>query len=309
MLNTIHLFTFLMVAELGTYSAAAERLHLTQPAISQQIRLLEKQLGGVRLFRRVAQRMVLTHAGEELLPAAREIVALAERTETALLALRGQITGRVTLACPPTTGEHVLPSLLMAFQRSYPAVHLQLDVATTDQIVAAIKAERVQIGWVDEPVRQRGWECIAVAREPLVFCVPPQHPWLADPLVTVGMLREVPLILPPPGSAWRRAIDEGLRRAGLAASDLHIRLECASASAVLAAVRTGMGLGWVPLSCQPAHASIGSLTPGGLTLEQEWYIIGSKAAALGRAVHDCRAFLGSSATHSLLRMAGLNPLV
>ncbi|PMP74137.1 MAG: LysR family transcriptional regulator, partial [Chloroflexus aggregans] len=94
MLNTVHLQTFLAVVETGSFSAAAKRLHMSQPAVSQQIRTLEEQMGGVRLFRRSGQQMVLTLAGEQLLSNARELVAMAERTVQAVSALRGQIGGR-----------------------------------------------------------------------------------------------------------------------------------------------------------------------------------------------------------------------
>ena len=305
MLNTLHLYTFLVVVELGTYSAAAERLHLTQPAVSQQISLLEKQLGDVRLFRRVAQRMVLTHAGEELLPAAREIVGLAERTEESLLALRGHITGRVVLACSSSSGERVLPPLLAAFRARFPAVAVALEVAPAEQVVALLDEGRAQIGWLDEPQRRRGWESMPVGREPVVCCVPPQHAWLHEETITVGMLREQPLILPRPGTALRRSLEEGWRRAGLHPAELQVALECDSVGALLAAIEGGVGLGFVPLSCQPSHSRIGAVPLRGLPLSLEWYVVGSKDPALGRAVHECRAFLSGREAAPLLRQAGI----
>src|SRR6266511_106647 len=97
MLNTIHLQTFLAVVESGNYSAAAERLHMSQPAVSQHIRALEQHLDNVPLFRRIGQRMALTHAGEELVEVAREMLALSSRAEENIRVLRGQISGRVTV--------------------------------------------------------------------------------------------------------------------------------------------------------------------------------------------------------------------
>ncbi|RRR68085.1 MAG: LysR family transcriptional regulator, partial [Candidatus Viridilinea halotolerans] len=132
MLNTFHLRTFLAVVDAGSYSAAAEVLHMSQPAISQQIRALEEQLGEMRLFRRVGKKMVLTHAGEELLLTARELVQLATRAEENLLALKGQVTGRVVLGCSSSSGERLLPCLLADFQPQYPAIMLELVVAPSD---------------------------------------------------------------------------------------------------------------------------------------------------------------------------------
>ncbi|MBC8074655.1 MAG: LysR family transcriptional regulator, partial [Chloroflexales bacterium] len=84
MLNTFHLRTFVSVADAGSYSAAAALLHLSQPAVSQHIHALEEQLDGVRLFRRVGKKMVPTHAGEELLRTARELVTLATHAEESI---------------------------------------------------------------------------------------------------------------------------------------------------------------------------------------------------------------------------------
>ncbi len=307
MLNTVHLYTFLTVVELGTYSAAAERLHLTQPAVSQQIGLLEKQLGAVRLFRRVAQRMVLTHAGEELLAPAREIVALAERTEEALLSLRGQVTGRVTLACTPASGERILPAVLAAFRSRWPAVELILTVGPADQVLLWLESGQAQIGWLDEPQRRRGWESIHVGREGLVCCVAPQHPWLNEDPITLGMLREQPLILPRYGTMMRRVLDDSLRRAGLPASELTVALECESVTATIAAIQAGLGIGFVPLSCQPSQREVGSVNLGGFQVALDWYVVGSKDATLGRAIHDCRAFLAGREAAHLLKQHGINP--
>ena len=105
MLNTLHLQTFLAVVEAGNYSAAAERLHMSQPAVSQHIRALEDQLDHVRLFRRVGQQMLMTHAGEDLVESAREMLALSARAEESIRALRGQISGRVIMGCTPSSGE------------------------------------------------------------------------------------------------------------------------------------------------------------------------------------------------------------
>src|SRR5436309_14126085 len=101
MLNTLHLQTFLAVVEAGNYSAAAERLHMTQPAVSQHIRALEDQPDHVRLFRRVGQQMLMTHAGEDLIESAREMLALSARAGERIRALRGQISGGAIVGRPP----------------------------------------------------------------------------------------------------------------------------------------------------------------------------------------------------------------
>lgn len=305
MLNTVHLNTFLTIVELGTYSAAAEYLHLTQPAISQQISTLEKQLGDVRLFRRVAQRMMLTHAGEELLPAAREIVGLAERTEQTLLALRGQVGGRVVIACTPSSGERLLPRVVQRFQQQFSQIKVVLEVGSVRQILAGLEAGHIQIGWLDEAQRRRGWESVCLGREPLACGVAADHPWRHTQQVTIGMIAEQALIVPPRGTATRRSIDETLRRAGL--GEYQIALETESIAATIAAIRDGVGTGFVPLSCQPAPRDMEFVSLSGVHLSTTWYMVGLKDAALNRAVQECRSFLASSEVAQLLQTAGISP--
>src|SRR6266498_5038910 len=127
MLNTLHLQTFLAVVEAGNYSAAAERLHMSQPAVSQHIRALEDQLDHVRLFRRVGQQMLMTHVGEDLVESAREMLALSARAEESIRALRGQISGRVAIGCTPSSGETLLPPLLAA--QRFPAIAVAITIA------------------------------------------------------------------------------------------------------------------------------------------------------------------------------------
>src|SRR6266540_325764 len=129
MLNTIHLQTFLAVVESGNYSAAAERLHMSQPAVSQHIRALEQHLDNVPLFRRIGQRMALTHAGEELVEVAREMLALSSRAEENIRVLRGQISGRVTVGCTPSSGEQLLSPLLANFRAHFPAIAVTVTMA------------------------------------------------------------------------------------------------------------------------------------------------------------------------------------
>src|SRR5690606_2113601 len=104
-----------------------------------------EQLGDVRLFRRVGQRMVPTHAGEELLPSARDLVQLAERAEQSIMALRGQVTGRVTVGCTPSSGERLLPRLLAAFRSHFPAVSVELAVGPAEALVDALGEREIAL--------------------------------------------------------------------------------------------------------------------------------------------------------------------
>lgn len=305
MLNTFHLQTFLAVVDAGNYTAAAELLHMSQPAVSQQIRALEEQLGNVRLFRRVGQRMVPTHAGEELLTAARELVALAERAEQNIRALRGQVSGRVTIGCTPNSGEYLLPPLLATFHNLFPTVVLTVQVAPSEILLDELTAQEITLLFIEEQQRRRGWESRLVGSEDLLLVVPPDHPFLQEEPVTPGMLREQPLVLPRNGTPLRRTIEEGLRRRGLIATDLCVALETDSMTLAMQSVRHRLGLAFIPASrCTPLW-DLAQVELAGAPIQQEWYVLRMRERGVPRAAQELFTFLIGETARALLEKTGL----
>lgn len=307
MLNTFHLRTFLAVVEAGNYSLAAATLHMTQPAVSQQIHTLEEQLGGTKLFRRVGQRMIPTHAGEELLVSARELVRLAERAEQTILALRGQVAGRVAVGCTPGTGERLLPRLLAVYHEQHPAVALEIAVAPAEELLDALGERRVALAMVEEQQRRRGFEAAAIGAEQLVLLAPSGHPLLKQEQVPPGVLRELPLALPRPGSPMRRAVEEALRRRGVLVADLQPALESDSVTALLQAARAGLGLAFVPRSCAPSRGEgVGAVDLGGQPILLEWSVVRARERGSSGAAQSLYEFLVGARARSVLARAGLS---
>jgi DNA-binding transcriptional LysR family regulator len=307
MLNTLYIRTFLAVVDAGNYTAAAEQLHMSQPAISQHIRALEEYLGNVRLFRRVGQRMVPTHAGEELLATARELMILTDRTVQNIRALRGQVAGQVTIGCTASSGEHLLPPLLAAFHQRFPAVSLRIQIAPGDMLPEALGTQQVTFLLIEEFQRRRGWEYHLLGHERLELLAPEGHALVQQGGVPPRTLRDHPMILPYPGSALRRTIEEGLRRRGLAASDLQITLECDSVAAILQSVRHGLGLAFVPTThLQPSHG-LQSIVLDGVPLQQEWYILRERSRDMPHAAQELFTFLTSPVAQNILQQSGLTP--
>jgi DNA-binding transcriptional LysR family regulator len=306
MLSTFHLRTFLAVVDEGSYSAAAQKLHMSQPAVSQQIRALEEQLGEVRLFRRVGQRMVPTHAGEELLPSARELVTLAERAAQGIMALRGQVTGRVVVGCTPSSGERLFPRLLAAFHEQCPAVNVELEVAQADALIEGMAERRLALLLLEEQQRRRGLESLAMGSEHLALVAHNSNPLLKQEQVPPGVLREHSLLLPRPGAPLRRTIEEGLRRRGVAAADLRVALEADSMTAILQGARAGLGMAFVPRSCLPGRSEgMGVIDLAGQPLQQEWYLVRTRERGLPRAVQSLYDFLTGPQCRALLGKAGI----
>ncbi|MEN9933946.1 MAG: hypothetical protein RLZZ387_525 [Chloroflexota bacterium] len=307
MLNTLHLQTFIAVVDAGNYSAAAEVLHMSQPAVSQHIKQLEAQLDDVKLFRRVGQQMLLTHAGEELVELAREVLALATRAEENIRNLRGQVSGRVTLGCTPSSGERLLPPVLSAFRDQFPAIQVSVVMAPLDTLLEWLAGQQVQVLISEEPQRRRGWESQPLGSERLVLLAPRGHALLQHEQVPPGLLKGQPLVLPRAGTPLRRVIEDGLRRRGVGAADIAVALETDGTTLVVQAVRAGLGLAFVPQLRLPGGRDTGVVELAGLNLQQEWYVLRSRERGAPRAVQELYAFIAGPDARKLLVKEGLKP--
>ncbi|MEW6233535.1 MAG: LysR family transcriptional regulator, partial [Chloroflexota bacterium] len=241
MLNVYQLNIFLAVVDSRSFSAAADRVHLTQPAVSLAIRALEKQLG-VKLFQRDGPRLELTEAGEALLPAARNLVELSSRTEEAICALRGVVTGDLVLGCSTAAAEHVLPRLIGMYTERYPLVHVSLEMAETVAILDKLRHQEIDVGVIGVKPAEKLLECRKLFDDELVLIVPASHPWAARESVTAQELKGIPIILREPGSGTRQTFLDALRSKGISLGDLDVRMEARSSQCAALAVEAGLGV-------------------------------------------------------------------
>lgn len=306
MLNTDHLQTFLAVAETGSFTAAATRLGFTQPAVSQHIKALETHVGEVRLFRRVGKTMQLTHAGEELLIHAREVVSLALRAEQHMLSLRGHVTGRIGIGCAPSNGERMLPALLAAFHSKHPGVQFALDIGLSERLFNWLGNGQVQAVLVDENPRRRTYDVLELGTDEIICLASRGHALVRAEAVGLAELRACTLILPQRGMALRRTIEDAFRRQGVALGQLQIVLETDSITGATQAAADGLGLAFIPRSRVPKTRDIGLVKLAGLTIEQPWYLVRQRGSAANRAVDELWDFAGSVAGRKLLTRLGLN---
>ena len=305
MLNTIHLRTFLAVVESGNYSAAADRLHMSQPAVSQHIRALEVQLEETRLFRRVGQQMLLTHAGEQLVDVAREMLALAQRGEEDIKALRGQISGRVLVGCTPSSGDHLLPALLAGFRTRFPAIAVEVVLAPLETLLEWLTTQQLHVLLVEEQQRKRGWEAHLLGSEPLALLAPRGNPLLQQEQVPPGALKGMPLVLPRRGAPLRRVIEDGLRRRGIGAAEMNIAIETDGTNMMVEAVRDGLGVAFVPQSCVPRGRDTGVIDLAGVNLQLDWHLVRSRERGAPRAIQELFSFITSRDSRRILAKDGL----
>ena len=195
-MDLANLNAFIAIAETGSFSEAAERLHLTQPAVSKRIAGLEQQLG-VRLFDRLGREIGLTQAGRALLPRAYQILNVLDDTRRALTNLSGEISGRLTLATSHHIGLHRLPPLLRAFTRAHPQVALDIQFLDSEVAYEEVLHGRAELAVITlapdtrEPVRS-----IAVWDDPLDFVAAPEHPLARSSSVTLADVARHPAVFP-----------------------------------------------------------------------------------------------------------------
>jgi DNA-binding transcriptional LysR family regulator len=227
---------FVAVAEERSFTRAAERIPIAQPAISQQIRRLESELGE-RLFVRDRRGVSLTAAGEVLLPKARATLAAAQDGREAVSALRGLLTGRLVLGLVHPLPDRRVPRLLGAFHRAHPAVELTLIEDQTDALLAALGAGELHaaligMGRYDRP--PRGLQSLLVAREPVVVAVHSQHRLAGRDPIPLRALRDEPIVTLTRASKLRSTLETACHGAGFVprivaeSSDLAVVVELAA---------------------------------------------------------------------------------
>lgn len=174
-MDLANLNAFIAVAETGGFSSAAERLHLTQPAISKRIAALEMQMQ-IRLFDRLGREVSLTEAGSALLPRAYQIINVLEDTRRALTNLNGEISGRLTLATSHHIGLHRLPPLLREFTRRHPQVTLDIRFLDSEVAYEEVLHGRTELAVITlAPHTAAPVKAVKVWDDPLAFVVAPGH--------------------------------------------------------------------------------------------------------------------------------------
>ncbi len=215
-MDTANLAAFLAVAKSGSFSQAAESLHLTQPAVSKRIATLEQQLA-TRLFDRIGRHVSLTEAGHALLPRATLVLQTLDDTRRALSNLSSQVQGRLLLGTSHHIGLHRLPSVLRRYTSTYPDVALDIrfldsEVAYDQVLHGDIELAVITLApTLDEPVVARHiWD------DPLDFVVSPEHPLANSGSVTLRQLAEYPAVFPGPSTFTHRVVSRLFQRAGVA---------------------------------------------------------------------------------------------
>lgn len=240
-LNLDQLHTFVEVVERGSFSAAAEQLDLTQPAVSLQVRHLEKRLG-VRLIERVGRRARPTPAGAELLAHARKIAAAVDAAEESLAPYASGTLGRVRIGTGATACIHFLPAVLRDLRRRFPRLEIVIATGNATEVLRQIEDNALDLGLVTLPAPGRMLDVTSLLTDEFVALSAPGSPVLMRP-VTAELLMDHPIVLYEPGAQTRRLVDDWFAASGFA---VRPTMELGSVEAMLELVRAGLGIGIVP---------------------------------------------------------------
>ena len=249
---------FHTVARHLSFTKAAEALHMTQPAVTFQVRQLEEYFN-TRLFDRTHNRISLTDAGRRVYEYADRIFELYAEMENSVRELTGEISGLVIIGASTTIAEYMLPGLLGDFKRSYPDVNVHLKVSNTDGIVSMVENNVIDLGVVEAPVLNKNLVVETCRLDQLVAIVPPTHPLADVGTVKVDQLMEYSYISREEGSGTREVVNEYMTSAGVSGNDIAVSMELGSPEAIKGAVEAGMGISIISLATVQKELKLGTL--------------------------------------------------
>ncbi|MBK1721628.1 LysR family transcriptional regulator [Thiocystis violacea] len=249
---------FHTVARLLSFTKAAETLHMTQPAVTFQVRQLEDHFN-TRLFDRTHNRISLTEAGAIVYRSAERIFELYAEMENGVREITGEISGALTIGASTTIAEYMLPTLLGDFKERFPDVTIHLKVSNTEGIVAMVESNAIDLGVVEAPVANKNLVVEICKQDQLVAIVPPRHPLAGLGEIPVNRLLEYPFICREEGSGTREVIGDYLHLRPAGGSALKIAMELGSPEAIKGAVEAGMGVSVVSQTTIQKELKLGTL--------------------------------------------------
>ena len=294
-MNTDSLRQLIALAETGSFSEAALRLGITQPAISLTVKKLEGELG-VRLFQRRGNRYLPTELGSVFLEHAREVVGAEDRLLAALSRAREGSSGRLRIASSNIPGECVLPLVLGDLREEHPGIEPVLEIMDSSKVVVAVLSGAFEFGFIGSRPERDDLELVPFCPDALRVICPPGHQLAGKRSVTPASLQGERFILREEGSGTRELMLKALREAGLDTSALHVEMELGSTSSVISAVESGAGISLVS-----AWATAGPLAEGrvaevkvrGLRAKRHFYMVRRKDHVLSPPARTFADFMRS----------------
>lgn len=271
-MNLHHLAVFHAIADTGSVSAAAENIHISQPAISRELKTLEGRLG-VELFERMPRGMRLTEAGTLLHGYSQRIFALERNAENAMEDYLGLGVGSLEIGASQTTGNYLLPEILARFREAFPNIRLTLEVSNTETVARGVEQYRYALGFVEGLLPVGNFEVTSLRGDRIVPVVAANHSLALNPPRSLRALAAVPALLRESGSGTRQVIENAFLQHKLS---LNCASEIGNSEALLRAAVAGAGLVWLPELCVAdalASKTVVRLPTRGLKIERNLSLI------------------------------------
>ena len=256
MINLNQLRIFQAVAQARSFTRAADAVHLTQPGISKHIKQMEEYFG-IPLFDRLGKKVALTQAGEILSEATQEIMASITAAEQRIEELKGLRGGKLVLGASFALGIYVLPGILAAFRKRYPAVEVTVDISLSAKIMAKILANKLDLGLVSQEAHDPRLFARQFMTDELIAIVPSNHPWANRKRIRPQEFMRETFIVAARGAGVRAAVEERLKQKGIVLTNV---IDFGNMEGVKRAVEAGLGISIQPQSVVQREISAGSLT-------------------------------------------------
>ncbi len=296
MLDPHQLRIFLTAAETLNFSRAAERLHMSQPSVTQHIQLLESHFD-IPLFIRQGRRLTLSETGQALVPLARQLVSLSIQTDEMINALHDQIHGNLILACSTTPGKYILPVLLADFMRLYPQVQARCEVHSRDKAFDLLEQGKVHLALTNSLVEfDQNIEFQKFITDPVVLIAPLSHPWAARGEIEIDELASARFIMREDTSGTYRALHSGLARMGINVNDLQTILTVGNSEAIAISVQKEVGVGFVSQMVvnYVVDQRVAQIRVRGLEINQDVYLCRHRLQPFGTLQNAFWDFAGSN---------------
>jgi DNA-binding transcriptional LysR family regulator len=245
MIENFKLKVFRVVADNLNYRRAADELHITQPAVTAQIRSLEESLG-IALFDRVGRETSLTLAGTTLLQYVRKIEAVANDAIAALAPFGGLEGVELSIGASHTIADHLLPTLLPQLLRQWPKLRIHVISGSTNDVLQSLTSHQIGIALIEAPAHRPDLKIEAFGEDELTLIVKPDHRWAMKPSIGAVELVQEPIILREVGSGIRHFVEEYLEQNGILRQQLLTFLDINSTEGIISSVEAGLGIGFVP---------------------------------------------------------------
>jgi len=278
---------FESVARHLNYTRAAEELHLTQPAVSMQVKQLEESLGAA-LFEQLGKRIHLTETGKEVLTYARNITQQLDELEAVLNHQKGLSGGRLRVSVA-TTANYFVPILLGSFSRRHPDITVSLDVTNRETLLRQLSENLVDLVIMGRPPAQADVEAEVFMDNPLVIVAPPGHPLAREKKIPLRRLQEEVFLVREPGSGTRVAMERFFSERSM---HLKTGMEVGSNEAIKQSVQARLGLGLLSRATVDQELALGQLVVldvAEFPIMRHWYMVhrrGKRLSPVARAFRD-----------------------